>query len=163
MMVVRNLDHVTIAAANAESAIEFFKLLGFEKQHVAVIDGGTAAQYMGMPDIKAQHITLAPAGVEPRFEIQLLQFDQHLHAVGDEVSRNGRDIAHAKSEVVSTAGADPRQATRLSNQASLSAGIARTDSTPSIAAIESISASGIALSTSTSVYAISPRDLFTML
>ena len=38
MVVVRNLDHVTIAVANAESAIEFFNLLGFEKQHVALID-----------------------------------------------------------------------------------------------------------------------------
>jgi catechol 2,3-dioxygenase-like lactoylglutathione lyase family enzyme len=74
-MVVRNLDHVTIAVANAESAFAFFKLLGFEKQHVAIIDGGTAAQYMGMPDMKAQHITLALEGSEPRFEIQLLQFD----------------------------------------------------------------------------------------
>ena len=38
-MVVRNLDHVTIAVADAESAIEFFRLLGFAKQHVAIIDG----------------------------------------------------------------------------------------------------------------------------
>ena len=58
-MVVRNLDHVTIAVANAAAAIEFFKLLGFEKQHVTIIDGGTAARYMGMPDMKAQPITLA--------------------------------------------------------------------------------------------------------
>ena len=30
---------------------------------------------MGMPDMKAQHITLALEGAEPRFEIQLLDFD----------------------------------------------------------------------------------------
>ena len=30
---------------------------------------------MGMPDMKAQHITLVLEGSEPRFEIQLLQFD----------------------------------------------------------------------------------------
>jgi catechol 2,3-dioxygenase-like lactoylglutathione lyase family enzyme len=30
---------------------------------------------MGMPDMKAQHITLVLEGVEPRFEIQLLEFD----------------------------------------------------------------------------------------
>jgi len=30
---------------------------------------------MGMPDMKAQHITLALEGAEPRFEIQLLEFD----------------------------------------------------------------------------------------
>ena len=30
---------------------------------------------MGMPDMKAQHITLALEGAEPDFEIQLLEFD----------------------------------------------------------------------------------------
>ena len=75
MVVVRNPDHVTIAVANAPTAIEFFELLGFRKQHVAMIDGGPPARYMGMPDMKAQHITLALEGAEPRFEIQLLEFD----------------------------------------------------------------------------------------
>jgi catechol 2,3-dioxygenase-like lactoylglutathione lyase family enzyme len=75
MTVVRNPDHITIAVANAVAAIEFFELLGFRKQHVAVIDGGPPARYMGMPDMKAQHITLALEGAEPRFEIQLLEFD----------------------------------------------------------------------------------------
>ena len=74
-MVLRNPDHVTIAVAHAATAIEFFELLGFEKQHVATIDGGLPARYMGMPDMKAQHITLVLQGSEPRFEIQLLAFD----------------------------------------------------------------------------------------
>jgi catechol 2,3-dioxygenase-like lactoylglutathione lyase family enzyme len=74
-VVVRNPDHVTIAVADADSAIEFFALLGFRKQHVLTIDGGVPAEYMGMPDMKAQHITLALEGAEPYFEIQLLQFD----------------------------------------------------------------------------------------
>jgi catechol 2,3-dioxygenase-like lactoylglutathione lyase family enzyme len=73
--VLRNPDHVTIAVADAASAIEFFALLGFRKDHVATIDGGVPAQYMGMPDMKAQHITLVLEGAEPRFEIQLLEFD----------------------------------------------------------------------------------------
>src|SRR5262245_47166812 len=30
---------------------------------------------MGMPEINAQHITLALEGAEPHFEIQLLEFD----------------------------------------------------------------------------------------
>ena len=73
--VLRNPDHVTIAVADAATAIEFFALLGFRKQHVATIDGGLPAKYMGMPDMKAKHITLALEGCEPRFEIQLLEFD----------------------------------------------------------------------------------------
>ena len=72
---VRNPDHVTIAVADAATAIEFFELLGFRKQHVAMIDGGAPARYMGMPDMKAQHITLGLEGSEPPFEIQLLEFD----------------------------------------------------------------------------------------
>jgi catechol 2,3-dioxygenase-like lactoylglutathione lyase family enzyme len=50
-------------------------LLGFRKQHVTTIDGGAPARYMGMPDMKAQHITLELEGSEPPFEIQLLEFD----------------------------------------------------------------------------------------
>jgi catechol 2,3-dioxygenase-like lactoylglutathione lyase family enzyme len=75
MLVIRNPDHVTIAVANAAAAIEFFELLGFRKQHVATIDGGPPARYMGMPTMKAQHITLVLEGAEPHFEIQLLEFD----------------------------------------------------------------------------------------
>jgi catechol 2,3-dioxygenase-like lactoylglutathione lyase family enzyme len=70
-----NPDHVTIAVADAGPAIAFFALLGFRKEHVATIDGGAPARYMGMPGMKAQHITLALEGAVPRFEIQLLEFD----------------------------------------------------------------------------------------
>ena len=72
---ILNPDHVTIAVADAASAIEYFALLGFRKDHVAMIDGGTPARFMGMPDMKAQHITLVLEGAEPHFEIQLLVFD----------------------------------------------------------------------------------------
>jgi catechol 2,3-dioxygenase-like lactoylglutathione lyase family enzyme len=75
MKMLRNPDHVTVAVADAATAIEFFELLGFRKQHVAVIDGGAPARYMGMPDMKAEHITLELEESEPRFEIQLLEFD----------------------------------------------------------------------------------------
>jgi catechol 2,3-dioxygenase-like lactoylglutathione lyase family enzyme len=71
---LRNPDHVTIAVADAASAITFFELLGFRKRHVVTIDGGTPARYMGMPDMKAQHITLELEGSAPHFEIQLLEF-----------------------------------------------------------------------------------------
>lgn len=72
---ILNPDHVTIAVADAGPAIKFFALLGFRKHHVATIDGGLPARYMGMPDMKAQHITLVLEGADPHFEIQLLEFD----------------------------------------------------------------------------------------
>jgi catechol 2,3-dioxygenase-like lactoylglutathione lyase family enzyme len=75
MTVARNPDHVTVAVADGETAIAFFELLGFRKQHVAMIDGGPPARYMGIQGMKAQHITLVLEGAEPRFEIQLLVFD----------------------------------------------------------------------------------------
>jgi catechol 2,3-dioxygenase-like lactoylglutathione lyase family enzyme len=72
---LRNPDHITVAVANGPAAIDFFGVLGFRESHVAFIDGGEPARYMGMPDMKAQHITLVLEGAEPRFEIQLLVFD----------------------------------------------------------------------------------------
>ena len=72
---VRNPDHVTVAVADGEAAVDFFGLLGFSPGHVATIDGGPPAKYMGMPDMKAQHITLVLDRADPRFEIQLLVFD----------------------------------------------------------------------------------------
>lgn len=72
---ILNPDHITIAVADAGPAIDFFALLGFTKDHVAIIDGGLPARYMGMPDMKAQHITLALEGADPQFEIQLLEFE----------------------------------------------------------------------------------------
>jgi catechol 2,3-dioxygenase-like lactoylglutathione lyase family enzyme len=75
MAMVRNPDHVTVAVADSAAAIEFFALLGFREDHVVTIDGGTPARYMGMPAMKAQHITLVLEGAEPRFEVQLLAFD----------------------------------------------------------------------------------------
>lgn len=72
---ILNPDHVTISVADAGKAIAFFALLGFRKDHVATIDGGVPARYMGMPAMKAQHITLVLDGAKPHFEIQLLEFD----------------------------------------------------------------------------------------
>jgi catechol 2,3-dioxygenase-like lactoylglutathione lyase family enzyme len=72
--VILNPDHITVAVTDAAPAIEFFALLGFRQQHVATIDGGAPARYMGMPDMLAQHITLELQGSDPHFEIQLLEF-----------------------------------------------------------------------------------------
>lgn len=72
---VRNPDHITIAVRDVPAAVAFFALLGFHEDHVTTIDGGIPAQFMGMPDMKAEHITLGLEGSSPRFEIQLLRFD----------------------------------------------------------------------------------------
>jgi catechol 2,3-dioxygenase-like lactoylglutathione lyase family enzyme len=74
MPVARNADHVTLAVRDKDAAIAMLGLLGFRLDHLAAIDGGVPAQYMGMPDMRAEHITLALDG-PPRFEIQLLHFD----------------------------------------------------------------------------------------
>ena len=46
---LRNPDHVTIAVADAAPAIEFFALLGFRKEHVTTIDGGSLPRTWGCP------------------------------------------------------------------------------------------------------------------
>ena len=74
MPVARHPDHVTLAVRDKDAAIERLALFGFRVDHVARIDGGVPAQYMGMPDMHADHITLALDG-SPRFEIQLLHFE----------------------------------------------------------------------------------------
>lgn len=73
---IRNPDHITLAVADADAAIAFFALLDFHVSHVARIDGGEPAHYMGMDSMQADHITLALEGSDPRFEIQLLHFDR---------------------------------------------------------------------------------------
>ena len=75
MPTARHPDHVTLAVRDKDAAIERLALFGFRVDHVARIDGGVPAQYMGMPDMHADHITLALDG-PPRFEIQLLHFDE---------------------------------------------------------------------------------------
>ena len=71
---VRNPDHITVAVRDADAAIAFFALLGFRRDHTALIDGGEPAEYMGMPGMVADHITLVLEDADPRFEIQLLHF-----------------------------------------------------------------------------------------
>ncbi len=70
----RNPDHITIAVSDLDAAVELLGHFGFRRDHDAFIDGGTPAAYMGMPDMRADHVTLALQGAEPRFEIQLLHF-----------------------------------------------------------------------------------------
>jgi len=62
---VTRFDHITIVVRDADKAKAFFALLGFVEQQSLVISGGQFASYMGIPDIEAQHVTLALANAAP--------------------------------------------------------------------------------------------------
>jgi catechol 2,3-dioxygenase-like lactoylglutathione lyase family enzyme len=57
-----------------ERAKAFFALLGFKEAVSVVISGEPFASYMGVPGIKADHVTLVLDHVTPRTEIQLLHY-----------------------------------------------------------------------------------------
>ena len=71
---VMHFDHVTIVVRDAEAAKTFFALLGFVEQQTVVISGKQFSTYMGVPDIEAEHVTLALAHSSPRLEVQLLHY-----------------------------------------------------------------------------------------
>ena len=89
---LRHFDHLTIVVRDLERAKEFFAILGFKEAMSVVIAGEPFASYMGVPDIKADHVTLVLEDVSPRKEIQLLRYqypyplaDAHirdLHKIG---------------------------------------------------------------------------------
>ena len=73
---VRHFDHVTIAVADVDAAIAFFALLGFDCDKRVVIEGEVFAQYMGVPGIVSEHVTLVLRDAKPRMEVQLLGYRQ---------------------------------------------------------------------------------------
>jgi catechol 2,3-dioxygenase-like lactoylglutathione lyase family enzyme len=79
---VRNFDHLAIVVHDIDRARRFFGLLGFKEAITTVISGKTFADYMGVPDIEADHITLVLEHATPRTEIQLLHY-RHPDAVPD--------------------------------------------------------------------------------
>ena len=83
---VTHFDHLTIVVSDVGKASAFFALLGFVEQQSVVISGEQFSRYMGIPDIEAEHITLALANATPRVEVQLLRY-RHPHPIRD------RDIA----------------------------------------------------------------------
>ena len=58
----RNPDHVTIAVREVDAAVELLGHFGFRRDHDATIDGGAPAEYMGMPTMRADHVTLVLVG-----------------------------------------------------------------------------------------------------
>ncbi len=71
---IKRFDHFTIVVRDIEDAKRFFGLLGFKEDISVVISGEKFSEYMGIPDISADHITLVAEGVTPRTEIQLLHY-----------------------------------------------------------------------------------------
>jgi catechol 2,3-dioxygenase-like lactoylglutathione lyase family enzyme len=79
---VKNFDHVTIVVRDVEAAKRFFGLLGFKETQSVVISGKTMDDYMGVPGIEAEHVTLALENVTPRTEVQLLRY-RHPDPIAD--------------------------------------------------------------------------------
>ena len=73
---VRHFDHVTIAVRDIDAAKRFFALLGFAEEVAVVIAGKKFADYMGVPGIEAEHVTLVLKDARPRLEVQLLKYRQ---------------------------------------------------------------------------------------
>ena len=71
---VKSFDHVTIVVRDVEAAKRFFALLGFREVQSVVISGHEMDEYMGVPGIEAEHVTLELTGSSPRNEVQLLRY-----------------------------------------------------------------------------------------
>jgi catechol 2,3-dioxygenase-like lactoylglutathione lyase family enzyme len=71
---ISNFDHVTIVVEDVEEAMKFFALLGFEHVRSVMISGDVMDEYMGVPGIEAEHITLVIPDSQPRQEIQMLRY-----------------------------------------------------------------------------------------
>jgi catechol 2,3-dioxygenase-like lactoylglutathione lyase family enzyme len=77
---VKAFDHVTIVVRDVEAAKRFFALLGFKEIKSVVISGKVMDDYMGVMDMKADHVTLAIEN--PHTEVQLLHY-HHPQAIAD--------------------------------------------------------------------------------
>ena len=87
---LKNPDHISFVVRDLEAAKEFFSLLGFELAIETVISGTTFADYMNVPGIEADHVTMVLKGCSPRFEVQLLHYRSPA-AIPD---RHIRDLNH---------------------------------------------------------------------
>jgi catechol 2,3-dioxygenase-like lactoylglutathione lyase family enzyme len=71
---IMHFDHVTIVVRDTEQAKAFFALLGFVEQQSVVISGDRFSEYMGIPGIEAEHVTLSLPHATPHLEVQLLRY-----------------------------------------------------------------------------------------
>jgi catechol 2,3-dioxygenase-like lactoylglutathione lyase family enzyme len=89
--VLKHFDHLTIVVRDVERAKEFFAVWGFKEAKSVVITGEPFASYMGVPGIKADHVTLVLKNASPRAEIQLLPY-QHPDPLPDTHIRDSYKI-----------------------------------------------------------------------
>jgi len=75
---VRNegFDHMTVVVTDLEEARRFFGLLGFRERLAVVAQGEEIAEYMGIADWDADHVTLELEDAPVHQEVQLLHFRQ---------------------------------------------------------------------------------------
>jgi catechol 2,3-dioxygenase-like lactoylglutathione lyase family enzyme len=71
---VKHFDHLTIVVRDIDQAKAFFSALGFAEAISVVISGEPFANYMGVPNIEAEHVTLVLENASPRTESQLLRY-----------------------------------------------------------------------------------------
>ncbi len=68
-------NHLTIAVNEVTPAKEFFELLGFEETETKFISGPVMEEYLDVPGIEAEHVTMVLKGCDPYFDIQLLKYN----------------------------------------------------------------------------------------
>ncbi len=76
---IRNIDHVTLVVTNLDEVKRFFGLLHFKEVTSVEISGKEMSDYMQIPNLKAEHVTLVLEQANPKFEIQLLKFYYPAH------------------------------------------------------------------------------------
>jgi len=74
-------DHMTVVVEDLDGARRFFGLLGFVERLAVVASGDEISRYMGIPDWKADHVTLVLEGAPTHQEVQLLRFHHPAAAV----------------------------------------------------------------------------------
>jgi len=87
---ISNFDHVTVTVTDLDEARRFFGVLGFVEEQAVIISGEAMDAYMGIPHLKADHVTLAIPDSEPRQELQLLRLHSPSAAVDTDSGNLGR-------------------------------------------------------------------------
>jgi catechol 2,3-dioxygenase-like lactoylglutathione lyase family enzyme len=74
--VIEGFDHLTVVVDDIDEGRRFFGLLGFAEAADVTVGGPEMAAYMGIPDWKAEHLTLRMQVEGHPQEVQLLHFHE---------------------------------------------------------------------------------------